>query len=102
MLVRLLERVDSQADTAPPLDAVQSRVERGLGISGRAMRHTCFTRGLTRFYFLRRAGADVELVFGMRSNGEGHCWIRLDGALYREPSASEELFTPTYSIPRGA
>src|SRR3954462_4711465 len=77
VLIRFLERIASRAETAAELDAVQSRIEQGLRISGRVMRHNCFTRGLTRFYFLRRAGADVQLVFGMRPNGEGHCWVRL-------------------------
>jgi hypothetical protein len=42
------------------------------------VRPGCLTRGLTRYYFLRRAGMDVALCFGMGrvdNNFVGHCWL---------------------------
>jgi hypothetical protein len=62
----------------------------------------CLTRGLTLFYFLRRAGLDVRLQYGMgRIDGEmrGHCWLVLDGAPLLEKVDPDRLFVPTYSIP---
>jgi hypothetical protein len=42
------------------------------------VRPGCLTRGLTRYYFLRRAGMDVALCFGMGRVDDdfvGHCWL---------------------------
>lgn len=90
-------RVDEQA-----IARVAQRVERVLSRSEPVLRHHCLTRGLTRYYFLRRAGADVRLVFGVGELGgraEGHCWIVRDGEVYRETTPPEDRFVPVYSIP---
>lgn len=45
----------------------------------------CLCRGLSRYYFLRRAGIDVALCFGIPlrdhvvSAGPGHCWLEYQG-----------------------
>jgi hypothetical protein len=83
-------------------DAVAARVERVLSRTEPVLRHTCLTRGLTRYYFLRRAGADVQLVFGLGEidgRHEGHCWIRRDGEIYREATDPDERFATIYVIP---
>jgi hypothetical protein len=65
----------------------------------------CLTRGLTLYYFLRRAGVDVSLCFGMRNTeGEfvGHCWlVRTDSPILenRDPRL---LYTRIFSIPQDA
>ena len=65
----------------------------------------CLTRGLTRYFFLRRAGADVALCFGMgrpyTAALEGHCWIELDGEPVFESRDPRPVFAETYRLPRG-
>lgn len=65
----------------------------------------CLTRGITRYYFFRRAGMNVMLVFGMgKRNGEyvGHCWLARDGEPYLEPADPRPEFAELYSIPSAA
>jgi hypothetical protein len=64
----------------------------------------CLTRGLTLYWFLRRAGLDVELRFGLdpAHDGDltdGHCWLTLDGAPYLEPRDPRPRFTELYRLP---
>jgi hypothetical protein len=77
-------------------------VERTLARRPPLVREGCLVSGLTRLWFLRRAGLDVRLAFGIgRPGGEvaGHCWLVLDGAPYLERVDPRPLFTETYSIP---
>lgn len=98
-LQRLLEpRRTRPADA----EVVAARVERVLSRTQPMLRHTCLTRGLTRYFFLRRAGAEVELVFGLGEvdgRPEGHCWIVRDGAVYREADDPRAHFEPIYVMP---
>src|SRR5436190_6631671 len=58
------------------------RIERVLLSGYPLIRTGCLTRGITLFYFLRRAGVDVRLAFGMGrplGDDEGHCWLVKDG-----------------------
>ena len=51
------------------------------------VRRGCLTRGLTRYYFLRRAGMDIALSFGMGHLDKGfmgHCWLVKDGEPFLE------------------
>ena len=76
-------------------------VERALDITSRGIRHTCYTRGITRYFLLRRSGFAVALVFGIDVAAEtpdGHCWIVLDGSLYEESPLLIERFTPVWTI----
>lgn len=76
--------------------------ERALAVSGHLIRHTCYTRGITRYVVLRRGGFDASLVFGMdgREGGlGGHCWIELDSAPYREATDPRDRFPPVWRIP---
>jgi hypothetical protein len=63
----------------------------------------CLTRGLTLHYFLRRAGVDVRLCFGMgHPDGKemaGHCWLELDGRPFLERRDPRLVFGETYRIP---
>ena len=70
------------------------------------VRPGCLTRGMTLYWFLRRAGLDVELRFGLdpgdgRAAG-GHCWIALDGMPYLEKIDPRPLFPEIYRLPLGA
>lgn len=60
----------------------------------------CLTRGLTHYYFLRRAGMEVDLVFGigMQGSREGHCWLVLEGRPYLEKIDPRKLFLPMYTF----
>jgi hypothetical protein len=92
-------RPGSRAD----VHRVAEHVDRILAARPPLVRQGCLTRGLTMYYFLRRAGADVRLVFGIgRPAGalDGHCWIVLDDEPYRERRDPRAVFAETYRIPR--
>ena len=85
-----LERLERVMTLAP-------RIARPLVRSG------CLTRGLTLFWFLRRAGLDVELRFGLDPGAgapaDGHCWLTLDGEPYLERRDPRQHFTELYRLP---
>lgn len=67
------------------------------------VRPGCLTRGLTRYYFLRRAGLDVALCFGMGRLDKdfmGHCWLVKDGEPFLEAEDPRPLYTEMYRISR--
>lgn len=72
-------------------------------MAGRPLvRPGCLTRGLTHYYFLRRAGADVRLAYGigeMDGRTEGHCWLVRDGEPYLEREDPRAHFVETYRVP---
>ena len=93
--------VPRQHDPAE-IERVAQRIERVLSRSEPVLRHHCLTRGLTRYFFLRRVGANVQLVFGIGEidgRPHGHCWLLRDGMLYHESSDPEQTFTAVYSLP---
>jgi hypothetical protein len=85
------------------VEALVRRID-ALLLAGRpVVRSGCLTRGLTLYYFLRRAGADVSLRFGMGKMGEdfaGHCWLVFAGEPLAEPRDPRPLFIETYRISR--
>ena len=86
VLHRLLERrIAAAARAGPDLNRVGHIlrcVQSALTIGAPLVRPGCLTRGLTLYYFLRRAGQDVTLCFGARcqngqlAEGAGHCWLK--------------------------
>ncbi len=61
----------------------------------------CMTRGLTLYYFLRRAGVETSLVFGVGNDLErftGHCWLVRDGEPYLEKTDPRAFFTSICSF----
>jgi hypothetical protein len=92
------------APAAPNLPEVQRVValvtmvlQRGQPV----VRRGCLTRGVTLYYFLRRAGLDVALVFGLgrtETGFAGHCWLIREGAPYLEPQRAAPSFTEIYRI----
>jgi len=71
------------------------------------VRPGCLTRGLTLFWFLRRAGLEVELRFGIDPSTAGpddggHCWLTLDGEPYLELRDPRPRFTELYRLPLSA
>jgi hypothetical protein len=90
------------AATAATVDALVERIDRLL-LAGRPfIRSGCLTRGVTLYYFLRRAGADVSLRFGMGEidgSFSGHCWIDRDGEPLAERRDPRPLFVEMFRIP---
>lgn len=61
----------------------------------------CQVRGLTLYYFLRRAGVDVSLVFGIGlvdTTYAGHCWLVKDGEPFLETRDPRQYFTELYTF----
>ena len=105
-LGRLLEgRIAATAGGAgerEPSAQVIRAVESALAFGPPLVRPRCLTRGLTLYYFLRRAGMDLTLCFGAgwRSGQfSGHCWLVKDGAPYLEAGDPRSRFVLMYSLP---
>jgi Transglutaminase-like superfamily len=84
------------------VDRLVNRIEHVLAASRLLVRPGCLTRGVTLYYFLRRAGLDVRLVFGIgrpAADIEGHCWLVRDGKPFLERNDPRPVFTETYAIP---
>lgn len=90
---------------AAAVAALVGRIDRLLAAGWPLVRRGCLTRGLTLYRFLRRAGADVALCFGIgKQTGDlaGHCWIEHEGAPLAERRDPRELYVETYRISRTA
>ena len=93
--------------SAPPLDPAREawlteNIDRIVAVAHPLVRPGCLTRGITHYYFLRRAGVDVRLAYGLGEvdgRTEGHCWLVRDGEPYLERTDPREHFAETYSIP---
>jgi hypothetical protein len=58
---------------------------------------------VTHYYFLRRAGLDVELSFGMGKLDDqyaGHCWLVKDGEPFLEDSDPRPRYATMYTFSR--
>ena len=78
-------------------ECYQTVIRRG----SRFVRPGCLTRGVTLFYFLRKAGLEVDLVFGVgRVEGRfvGHCWLVREDGPFLEARDPRPLYTETYRI----
>lgn len=61
----------------------------------------CLPQGLALFYFLRRAGLDVGLTFGVSTATDppsAHCWLTRDARPYLEKVDPTEHFVAIWSI----
>lgn len=112
LLMRLpLPRLAALLTRAPrrrsPRAGEVERLERLIALAPRVaaplVRPGCMTRGVTLFWFLRRAGLDVELRFGLDPGDEqptdGHCWLTLDGEPFLEKRDPRPRFAETYRLP---
>jgi hypothetical protein len=78
---------------------VETAIRRGRPL----VRPGCLTRGLTRYYFLRRSGMDVALCFGMgrlKKDFMGHCWLVKDGEPFLEAEDPRLWYAEMYRISR--
>lgn len=81
--------------------ALVRRVDRLIAAGRPVVRGACLTRGLTLYWFLRRAGADVSLRFGagtMRGRFAAHCWLVYQGEPLAEKKDPRQEFTETWRI----
>jgi hypothetical protein len=91
-------------DRTAPDDALQC-LEAARLLGWPLVRPGCLTRGLTLYYFLRRAGMDITLCFGARvRDGEltqevGHCWLEQGGKPMLERLDPYASFVTIYSLP---
>jgi len=103
-VARVLEpRRDPSAVHKDRIGRIASYIEIAIRHGGPFVRRGCLTRGLTRYYFFRRAGIDVELCFGMgRLDQEfmGHCWLVKDGEPFLEMEDPRSLYAEMYRISR--
>lgn len=63
---------------------------------------TCLKRCLVLYRFLREAGLEVGINFGVvpdLRDLKGHCWLTLDGKTFNETRNPDELYQLTYSYP---
>jgi len=95
-------------------DGMVRRIDR-LRRAGRPLvRSGCLTRGITLYYFLRRAGAPANLCFGIGDgigaaiDGEasapgdgfgGHCWVELGGEPVAEARDPRPLYAEMLRVP---
>jgi len=112
-LPRLAALITSPPHSRSPSPAEIERLDRVMTLAPRIgrplVRSGCLTRGVTLYWFLRRAGLDVELRFGLDPNGgepadlsDGHCWLTLDGEPYLERRDPRPRFTELYRLPLAA
>ncbi len=86
------------------------RLERIITLAPRVgrplVRTGCLTRGVTLFWFLRHAGLDVDLCFGLDpgrgADIDGHCWLALAGEPFLEPRDPRPRFPELYRLPLAA
>ena len=99
-----LERRFRNAVPVPPQDQEINDLLRPVNLAVGLLRHRCLGRGLTRYFFLRRAGLEVTLCFGVRLEGEGltgHCWLEKGGVPFLEPGRGVRYSEPIYHMPSG-
>jgi hypothetical protein len=111
LLFRLsLARVASllQPATAPStpdparVQQVLRCVDAALSVGRPLVRPTCLTQAATRYHFLRRAGLDVTLRFGVgHVDGQlvGHCWLATDDEPFLEARDPRTVYVETYRVP---
>ena len=87
------------------VESILRDVDGALRIGRPFVRSNCLSRGITNYYFLRKAGLDVGLCFGVSEPGDeplgGHCWLINEGEPLAEPFDPRQSYTTVYSFPEG-
>jgi hypothetical protein len=108
-LTRLSTLLIRPAGSGHPAASEIERLDRLVSLAPRVahplVRSGCLTRGVTLFWFLRRAGLDVELAFGLDAGHDrhdravdGHCWLTLGGEPFLEKRDPRTQFAELYRI----
>jgi len=102
-LDRLLEAgISGRPVLASDANHVAACVDGAMRLGYPAVRPGCLTRGLTMYYFLRRAGLPVRLHFGMgvvAGSLVGHCWIVHHGGPFLEHTDPSPIFRSVCAFP---
>lgn len=103
---RLGRGLDRSIGRRPPIDAdpdtIVRLVDGVMRVGAPLVRPGCLTRGVTLYYFLRRAGEPVSLQFGIGElDGEpvGHCWLIKGGEPFLEARDPRPVFQSLYTFP---
>lgn len=99
-LSRLGSLLEPRSIAPGSVEQIAAYVEMAIHSGRPLVRGGCLTRGLTRYYFLRQAGIDVSLCFGVTQAGAGHCWLEKDGDPFLEPGDPRTRFVLMYRISR--
>ena len=107
-LPQLGDRLEPDHPPAPPsrpeeVERLIRRIDRLIRLGWPVVRRGCLVRGITRYRFLREAGVDAALCFGIgRLPGEesftGHCWLEMEGRAVAEPFEPRPIYTETYRV----
>ncbi len=87
--------------TVDEVSRLAAAIDAGLARARPLVRSGCLTRGATLCRFLRRAGADVSLRFGIGlvdGAVAAHCWIVYGGEPLAERRDPRPLFTEMWAI----
>jgi Transglutaminase-like superfamily len=99
-LESLLEpRIPTDHADSGAIERIVGLVEAALQLGQPFIPSGCLGRGLMRYHFLRRAGFNVALCFGIGRLGTefvGHCWLVKDGEPFLEPKDPRPLFVEMY------
>jgi hypothetical protein len=92
-----------RAPSAAEIDQLDRMIALAPRVARPLVRSGCLTRGLTLFWFLRRAGLDVELRFGLDAAQdaptEGHCWLSVGDEPFLEKVDPRLRFAELYRLP---
>jgi hypothetical protein len=97
----------AQPQPSPPhggeLERLASTMDLATRVAHPLVRTGCLTRGVTLYWFARRAGFDVELRFGIDpADAEAHCWLTLDGEPVLEKRDPRAHYVETFRLPARA
>jgi Transglutaminase-like superfamily len=97
------QRSSRRGPSASEIERLDRLVAIAPRVAGPLVRTGCLTRGVTLFWFLRRAGLDVELRFGLdprdAAASDGHCWLSVDGEPFLEKRDPRPRFAELYRLP---
>lgn len=102
-----MERLVTPSRVAPTADPIKTQkiidlTDAVLRFGKPLVEKRCFPRGLTLYYFLRKAGLEIDLHFGVeKKEGQiyGHCWLVKNNEPFSELKDPRTLYRTIYSFP---